>query len=59
MKETEQNIFTKIMNVIENNTDMPKLEKDIEDWKKEDKENITIYEIYKLASEARELQERR
>ena len=29
----EQNIFTKIMNVIENNTDMPKLEKDIEDWK--------------------------
>ena len=51
----EQNIFTKIMNVIENNTDMPKLEKDIEDWKEEGKENITIYEIYKLASEAREL----
>lgn len=51
----EQNIFTKIMNVIENNTDMPTLETDIEEWIQEDTENQTIYEIYKLASEAREL----
>ena len=51
----EQNIFTKIMNLIENNTDMPMLQADIEEWIEEDAENETIYEIYRLASETREL----
>lgn len=51
----EQNIFTKIMNLIENNTDMPMLQADIEEWIQEDTENKMIYKIYKLASEAREL----
>lgn len=51
----QQNIFTQIMNLIETNTDIPRLEKDIEEWTQEEKENVTIYEIYKLASKAREI----
>lgn len=51
----KQNIFTKIMNVIESNTDMPILQVDIEEWIQEDEENKTIYEIYSLASKARQL----
>lgn len=51
----EESIFTKIMNLIENNTDIPLLNADIEEWIQEEKENKTIYEIYKLASDARDL----
>ena len=51
----EENIFIQIMELIENKTDMPRLEKDIEDWLQEDRENTAIYEIYKLASNAREI----
>lgn len=51
----ERNIFTEIMNLIERNTDIPLLEKDIEEWILEDEENKEIYEIYKKASDARNL----
>lgn len=53
--EMQQNIFTQIMNLIETNTDIPRLEKDIEEWTQEEKENLTIYEIYKTASKARKI----
>lgn len=51
----EQNIFTEIMNLIEEKTDMPILKVDINDWLEEDNENKTIYEIYEIASKARNL----
>lgn len=51
----EENIFIQIMELIENKTDMPRLEKDIEDWLQKDRENKAIYEIYKLASNTREI----
>lgn len=49
------NIFTEIMNLIERNTDMPRIESGIEEWLKKDEDNKNIYEIYKLASIARKL----
>lgn len=51
----EQNIFTEIMNLIEEKTDMPILKVDINDWLEEDDENKIIYEIYEMASKARNL----
>lgn len=51
----KENIFTQIMNLIERNTDIPLLEKDLEDWLLEEEENKKIYEIYKKASDARDL----
>ena len=51
----EENIFTVIMNLIEKSTDMPILQVDIEEWIQDDEENKTIYEIYSLASKARQL----
>ena len=51
----EQNIFTEIMNLIEEKTDIPVLKVDIEDWLEEDNENKEIYEIYEIASKARNL----
>lgn len=50
-------IFTELMNLIEKRTDIPRLEADIEDWLKESDRNKSIYEIYRLASEAREMEE--
>lgn len=54
-KKVETNIFTEIMNLIEKNTNIPMLEKDIAKWILEDKNNKYIYEIYKIASKAREI----
>lgn len=51
----EQSIFTEIMNLIEEKTDMPILKIDIEDWLEEDNKNKEIYEIYEIASKARKL----
>lgn len=50
-------IFTKIMNLIEQNTDIPMLEKDIEKWLNKKKKNQKVLEIYKLASNARDMEE--
>ena len=50
-------IFLRIMNLIEQNTDIPMLEKDIEEWLKKNKKNQKVLEIYKLASNARDLEE--
>ena len=49
-----EEIFTEIMNLIEQKTDMPLLEKDIEEWLEEDKENIAIFTIYNIASKSRD-----
>ena len=49
-------IFTKIMNLIEKNTDIPMLEKDVGEWLNKNKKNQKILEIYKLASNARDLE---
>lgn len=51
----KENIFVEIMNLIENNTDMPLQQTFVDDWIQEEKGNKTIYEIYKLASDARNL----
>lgn len=51
----EDDIFKKIMNLIEIETKMPRLEKDVEQWIKEKEKNRSIYEIYKLASNARKI----
>ena len=53
MKAT--NIFTKIMDLIEKETDMPLIEKDLNKWLVEEPRNHIIYEIYKNASKNREL----
>lgn len=50
-------IFLRIMNLIEQNTDIPMLEKDIEEWLKKNKKNQKVLEIYKLASKARDLED--
>lgn len=52
----KSNIFGEIMNLIEKNTDIPLLAKDVEKWLKEEKENADIYNIYKIASSARNLE---
>ena len=49
------NIFIRIMNLIETNTKMPHLEKDISGWIEENEQNESIYEIYKIASKARKI----
>lgn len=49
------NIFIKIMNLIEKDTKMPRLDKDIEQWLNENEQNKNIYEIYKIASKARKI----
>ena len=51
----EQNIFTKIMNLIERETDIPNLEQNTAEWLKKDAKNENIYKIYMLASSSREL----
>lgn len=51
----EENIFTKIMNLIETEIKMPCLEKDISEWLKENEDNKSVYEIYKIASKARKI----
>lgn len=51
----EQNIFTKIMNLIERETGIPSLEQNIAEWLKKDTGNENIYKIYVLASNSREL----
>ena len=55
VKTMEQNIFTKIMNLIERETDIPNLEQSIDSWLKKDAKNENIYKIYMLASNSREL----
>ena len=52
----KSNIFSEIMNLIEKNTDIPILKEDLEKWLKEEKENADIYNIYKIASSARNLE---
>ncbi|MCI9245618.1 MAG: hypothetical protein HFJ30_00450 [Clostridia bacterium] len=49
------NIFIKIMNLIETETKIPRLEKDIGQWLKENEHNRSVYEIYKIASKARKI----
>lgn len=49
------NIFVEIMNLIEKNTDIPLLERDLENWLLKENSNNNIYEIYKLASNSRNL----
>ncbi|MBR3002897.1 MAG: hypothetical protein IKF38_05000 [Clostridia bacterium] len=49
------NIFTKIMDLIEKETDIPLLEKDLLNWLAEKPRNQAIYEIYKKSSKSREL----
>lgn len=51
----EDDIFKKIMNLIETETKMPRLEKDIPEWLEENEHNRSVYEIYKLASGARKI----
>ena len=55
VKTMEQNIFTKIMNLIERETDIPNLEQNTAEWLKKDAKNENIYKIYMLASSSREL----
>lgn len=50
-----ESIFIEIMNLIESQTNMPRLEKDVEKWLYENKNNENIYAIYKLASISRDL----
>lgn len=50
-----EQIFTKIMELIEKETDMPMFEKDIENWLAKDKNNEKIYLLYKQASLSRNL----
>lgn len=49
------NIFTKIMDLIEKETDIPILEKDLNNWLVEKPRNQKIYEIYITASKNRKL----
>lgn len=49
------NIFTKIMDLIEKETDMPLLERDLDKWIKAREDNEEIYHIYMTASNARDL----
>lgn len=51
----ENDIFIKIMNLIETDTKIPRLEKDVIEWLEESEQNKSIYEIYKLASNARKI----
>ena len=53
MKPT--NVFTKIMDLIEKETDIPLLEKDLINWLADSPRNQKIYEIYMAASKNREL----
>ena len=48
-----EKLILEIMNLIEK--EIPLLEKEAKEWAKKSKELEYIYEIYKLASEAREL----
>ena len=48
-------IFVKIMDLIEKETDMPLLEKDIEEWLEKNEANEVIHAIYVMASKARNL----
>lgn len=54
--EDPGDIFTKIMDLIEKETDMPLLQKDIEDWICKSKRNANIYAIYSIASNSRKLE---
>ena len=47
-------IFTQIMNLIERNTDMPRLASNIDEWL-EDNDNRNIYAIYQMASNSRKI----
>lgn len=49
----QKDIFVEIMNLIEKNTDMPLLLRDIPEWSKNDEKNQKIYKIYVYASRAR------
>ena len=53
MKPT--NIFTKIMDLIEKETDIPIVSKRLNNWLAESPRNQKIYEIYMTASKNREL----
>lgn len=49
-------IFVEIMDLIEKNTDMPLMEKAIEKWQGSSERNKKIFEIYSIASYARDLE---
>lgn len=49
-------IFVEIMNLIEKNTDMPLMEKDTTKWQENSERNKKIFEIYSIASYARDLE---
>lgn len=46
----ENTIFIKIMDLIERETDIPFLEKNLNDWLSKSETNQRVYEIYKMAS---------
>lgn len=47
------NLFVEIMNLIEKNTDMPLIGKDITKWQGSSEKNKKIFEIYSIASYSR------
>ena len=51
------NVFVQIMNLIEKNTDIPGLMQDIAKWQGNSERNKKIFEIYSIASYARELED--
>lgn len=55
--EEKDNIFIKIMELIEKETDMPLLGKDIEDWICKSKKNANIYGVYFACSNSKDLEE--
>ena len=50
-------IFLEIMALIEQKGNMPFMMKDVEKWRKESERNEALYKIYKLASNAREMED--
>ena len=52
-----KDIFVEIMNLIEQEGNIPFMMKDVEKWKSESKRNEKLFEIYRLASYARELED--
>lgn len=53
----DNEIFTEIMNLIESKTDMPLTILNLRNWIKNSEKNKKIYEIYTMASDARDLEE--
>ena len=46
-------IFVEIMNLIEQKSDIPKTTLNLQNWLEESEQNNKIYEIYTIASKAR------